>query len=65
MKLERWTIPGGKFAAKKLMDWQSKIASIASTFDEMASGRKYDPNRPSIEFYRSESELVLYLPVSD
>ncbi len=65
MKVGRWTIPGGKFATRKITDWQSKIPSIASTFDEMANDRKYDPHRPSIEFYRSESELVLYLPVSD
>ena len=65
MKLEKWTIPGGRFATRKMRHWQSKVKSIGSAFDEMASGRKCDPNRPSIEFYRSESELVLYLPVSD
>ena len=64
-QLESWTIPGGKYAKKEVEDWQSKVEELPKTFDEMASHRKVDPTRPSVEFYRSERELILYLPVND
>lgn len=63
--LERWTIPGGRCATRKVIDWNTKIQRLPQMFDEMASGRKVDPTRPSVEYYRSESELVLYLPLEE
>jgi hypothetical protein len=63
MGLESWTIPGGRFVKRKVSDWTSNVQLIPQILDEMASGRIVDPKRPSVEFYRSESELILYLPV--
>jgi hypothetical protein len=61
--LETWVIPGGMYETRKVIDWISKIPQLPEMFDEMAQSRKVDPDRPSLEFYRSESELVLYLPI--
>ena len=61
--LDSWTIPGGTYVTKKVINWSSKIMQLPQIFDEMASDRKVDPGRPSVEYYRSKSELVLYLPV--
>jgi hypothetical protein len=63
--LDVWTIPGGTYSKLKVIDWGSKLHLLPHLFDGMAEGRKVDPDRPSLEFYRSESELVLYLPVKD
>jgi hypothetical protein len=60
---DRWTIPGGTYVTKKLINWNSKIQQLPQMFGEMASGQKVDSGRPSVEYYRSQSELVLYLPV--
>ena len=59
------TIPGGRYVRQKVDDWGSKLHQIPQLFEGMAQGRRADPSRPSLEFYRSRSELVLYLPVAD
>jgi hypothetical protein len=63
MQLETGVIPGGWYARSKLMDWEKKTAQLPSLFDEMARTHDVDPKRPSLEFYRSQSELQLFLPV--
>jgi hypothetical protein len=63
MQLETGVIPGGWYARSKLMDWEKKIAQLPSLFDEMARTHDVDPKRPSLEFYRSQSELQIFLPV--
>jgi len=65
MRLEDWTIPGGKYLTKTIYDWSSKLPELPQIFMEMAKGRMVDTNRPSIEYYRSMKELVLYFPVVD
>jgi hypothetical protein len=46
-------------------DWATRIADIGKTFVTMTEreGSRVDDSRPSIEFYRSQSELILLLPV--
>lgn len=63
--LETWTIPGGLYVGEKMRDWENRIADIGKTFIAMTEreGDRVDSSRPSIEFYRSESELVLLLPI--
>jgi len=63
MQLETGTISGGWYAKSKLMDWQKDVSKIASLFEEMARTHDYDRKRPSVEFYRSQAELQLFLPV--
>ena len=61
--LATWRIPGGKFEKRKLMDWQSRLPEIGATFIAMAAEFDADESRPSVEFYRSTRELILFLPV--
>ena len=68
MGFERSTIPGGKYAKKKIENWTSKTHEIAPTFNALVelcenNGYKIDQTRPSIEFFRSFRELVLMLPI--
>jgi len=61
--LEMWVIPGGTYTRRKLLNWQTRIPEIGETFESMAKEGERDSSRPSIEFYMSEKELVLFLPV--
>jgi hypothetical protein len=63
MGLATWTIPGGKYGRGKLANWEEHIPEIGRTFQRMALECERDPNRPSVEFYRSQRELELLLPV--
>jgi hypothetical protein len=58
-----WTIPGGKYKSQKLHDWQSRVSEYPEIFAEMIKGEKVDSTRPSVEYYRSMTECVLYLPI--
>ncbi len=62
--LARWTIPGGAFERRKLTDWQERLDEIPAAFEAMAALGDEDRSRPSIEFYRSSTELILLLPVT-
>ena len=57
------TIPGGKYADSKLTDWSRKVQDIPLIFRELESKHDADDTRPGIEFYRSQRELILLLPV--
>jgi hypothetical protein len=63
MELEAAVIPGGWYARRKLLDWKTKLAELPRTFQEMAAQHDGDPGRPSVEFYRSQTEMHLLLPV--
>lgn len=60
-----WVIPGGKYAREKLKDWQDKVSEIEKIFDSLSKSLRSDPERPSTEFYRSQKELILFLPILD
>ena len=63
--LESWVVPGGRYARWKLLEWRGDVSRIGREFDRMAHylGEGDDPDRLSIEHYRSQRELVLYLPL--
>lgn len=63
MGLERWTIPGGKYARAKIKNWEENTHLIGPTFSEMAKKYRVDETRPVIEFYRSQKELILFSPI--
>ncbi len=70
MGLDSGTIPGRKYARTKIVDWTGKEHTIGPTFDELVkncieSGHEIDITRPSIEFYRSQQELFLLVPISN
>jgi hypothetical protein len=61
--LDSGTIPGGLYARRKLLDWKSRLSELPALFQAMARENDVDPARPSVEFYRSQAELQLFLPV--
>jgi hypothetical protein len=63
MGLETGVIPSGWYARRKLNDWQQNLSRLPSLFQEMARSHDTDPSRPSLEYYRSQEEMQLFLPV--
>ncbi len=63
MQLETGVIPGGWYVRSKLVDWEKNLSKLPSLFEEMARTHDVDPKRPSLEFYRSQAEMQLFLPV--
>jgi hypothetical protein len=61
--LETWTIPGGVYARRKLERWLERLPEIGQIFSALAAEHPRDPTRPNIEFYRSQKELLLFMPV--
>ncbi len=59
------SIPGGKYGQQKLLDWTKHTDEIPGVFDKLGEQFKdrLDGNRPSIEFYKSQKELVCWMPV--
>jgi hypothetical protein len=56
---------GGKYARVKLKDWTKHTEEIPTIFDQLDQAVQRDPARPAVEFYRSQSELHLLVPVAD
>jgi hypothetical protein len=65
MQLETGVIPGGIYARRKVLDWEKVIndGRLPAVFTEFARAHDVDHSRPSIEFYRSQDELQLFVPV--
>jgi hypothetical protein len=65
MGLATGVIPGGLYFREKLKNWMSRIDEIGKTFLAIAERERHrvDKNRPSVEFYRSQDELILLLPI--
>jgi len=57
------TIPGGRYVHRRMPDWEKHPDAIGEAVDELCARSDYDPSRPVIEFYRSHSELVIWVPV--
>ena len=57
------TLRGGKYARVKLLDWTKHADEIGEIFGELMEQFKKDPAGPTVEFYRSQSELHLMIPV--
>ncbi|MGI0130313.1 MAG: GyrI-like domain-containing protein [Thermoplasmata archaeon] len=65
MGLDVGKIPGGLYARRKVSDWERVIAAgkLGDLFRDMVHAHSVDRSRPSIEYYRSMSELHLLVPV--
>lgn len=59
------TLKGGKYARVKLFDWNEHADEIGPIFDELMGEYKKDPTGPTVEFYRSYSELHLMIPIAE
>lgn len=58
-----WTIPGGRYACRKLKNWQENIHLIGSMLWELCKRLDIDQTRLCIEFYKSRKELWLMAPI--
>lgn len=58
------TLKGGKYARVKVLDWPNHTEEIGRIFDELMREYPMDPNGPSVEYYRSHSELHLLIPLA-
>lgn len=56
-------LKGGKYARVKLMDWNNHADEISDIFGELMEEYQKDPTGPTVEFYRSQSELHLMIPL--
>jgi hypothetical protein len=65
MGLETGVIPGGLYARRRVADWEETIRQgrLDKLYREFVNAQDVDPNRPSLEFYRSQSEMQLLVPV--
>jgi hypothetical protein len=63
--LEVGEVPGGWYARRRIRDWEKHIPQIPVEFQDMIRvlGDQVDPSRPGVEFYRSQAELFVLLPV--
>ena len=60
---ETCIIPRGKYVQEKILDRVHHIANIGPTFDKMTNQHEEDTQRPRLEFYKSQKELLLFLPI--
>ena len=63
LNLPTWTIPEGKYLREKIKGWSSRPEIMRETFESMAREYDSDFTRPSIEFYKSQQEVILLLPI--
>ena len=57
-------IPGGFYVRTKIDDWQTKLSLVISEFNKLSEKYEEDATKPRIEFYRSQKELFLLLPIT-
>ena len=63
-QLPEGVLAGGRYASAKLAGPFSEIVrQIAPTFAQMRAEHTRDPARLPIEFYKRQTEIILYLPV--
>ena len=68
MGLERGVIPAGLYARTKLEDWfgnEYRISWAFKSLDDLCRKKGYVPDdtRPDIEFYRSNKEVIVMVPI--
>jgi hypothetical protein len=61
--LQNYMIPGGKYVTNKLVNWSKNTHLIKEMFGEMEHRFRFDAQRPQLEYYKSNRELILLLPI--
>ena len=61
--LPTWTIPGGRYVRRRVLDYESNILMIGQTVAELCRRIDVDPSRPTIEYYRSQKEVLVMVPI--
>ena len=57
-------IPAGLFVRTKLLNWSQHTDQIGPLIDQMIARFGIDCSRPTLEYYRSQRELHLLVPIS-
>ncbi len=57
-------IPAGLCVRTKLLDWSEHTDQIGPLIGQMIAQFGIDPSRPTIEYYRSQRELHLLVPIA-
>ncbi len=67
MQLDTGVISGGKYASRKVMNWENIIRDglLPKIMTEFTNSHNADSNRFSVEFYRSQKELELFIPLKE
>ncbi len=63
--LPTMTIRGGKYARAKLLDRPNHTDKIGQILSKLMRDSPTDPNEPTLEYYRSQSELHLLIPLAE
>lgn len=58
-------IDEGQFVRVKLQEWSNRTDEISSVFDYLMAKYPATANELTIEFYRSQSELHLLIPLRE
>jgi hypothetical protein len=65
VELETGVISGGKYARRKTINWERIISAgeLPKIAQDLARSHDTDDSRFAVEFYRSQDELTLFMPV--
>lgn len=61
--LPTWTIPGGRYVRRRILDYENNLSMIGRTVAELRRRPDVDLSRPTIEYYRSEREVLVMVPI--
>lgn len=59
---DRSLISKGEYLAETIRDWRGKTNSIKDVFQSMIQDSRADRNKPAIEWYKSNEEMVCLVP---
>jgi predicted transcriptional regulator YdeE len=57
------TVPAGRYVRATLKDWNAHVDRIPEIVNTLEQDFPPDSSRPTIEFYRSQSELQILVPL--
>lgn len=58
-----WTLPGGRYVRRRISNWEEQLHLIGPAVEDLRRRPDFDPSRPCIEYYRSQQELLIMVPV--
>lgn len=58
-----WILPSGKYVRRRILDWGQHLDVIGPTMQALLGRPDVDTSRPCLEFYRSQKELLVMVPI--
>ncbi len=56
-------VPRGNYIRERIVEWKENLGQIPFLIDKVSADNLVDPDKYIIEFYRSEKELFLLIPI--